>query len=76
MENGKIERDFLDTISNLEALLKEERNHGDRTHKALEDSNNKTHLISSQIKEEQDFCSKVQHALDECNRKNDSLKHE
>jgi chromosome segregation ATPase len=73
IDANKMERDYLDTISGLENLLKEERSHCDVTHQSLEDSHKKIHALTNELSDEQSWSGKLQTALDECKTKNNQL---
>lgn len=75
-ETGRLEKDYLDSISNLESLLKEERNNCDKTQAFLSEANNRIHALSTEMQEEHRYCEKLNLTIEEIKSKNNTLSHE
>jgi len=75
-ETGRLEKDYLDSISNLENLLKEERNNCDKTQSFLSEANNRIHCLSTELQEEHRHCEKLHLTVEEVKCKNNTLSHE
>jgi chromosome segregation ATPase len=75
-ETSRLEKDYLDSISNLENLLKEERTNCDKTQAFLSKANNRIHALSTEIQEEHRYCEKLNLTIEEIKGKNGTLSHE
>jgi chromosome segregation ATPase len=73
IDNERNGKEHLLKVGNMEHLLGEERVHCDIKHRDLEDTKNKLHCVTIELKKEQSICLGVQSELEEVILKNRDL---